>query len=35
MTFIETLLLLGIGVIIGALGMRIAWLMSIEEGEEE
>lgn len=31
MTFVETLLLLGTGVFIGGLGMRVLWLMSIEE----
>lgn len=34
MTFVETLLLLLIGVLIGGLGMRVLWLMSIEEGEQ-
>lgn len=32
--FVGTLLLLGIGVVIGGMGMRIIWLMSIEELEE-
>lgn len=29
--FVSTLLLLLVGVIIGSLGMRIIWLMSLEE----
>lgn len=32
--FIGTLFMLGMGVIIGAIGMRVIWLMSIEDNAE-
>lgn len=32
--FIGTLFMLGIGVFIGAIGMRVIWLMSIEDNAE-
>lgn len=32
--FIGTVFLLGIGVIIGSIGMRVIWLMSIEDKKE-
>ena len=33
MEFLGTLLMIGTGVFIGALGMRIIWLMSAEDKE--
>ena len=33
--FVGTLLLLGIGVVIGAIGMRVLWLMSLEDKENQ
>lgn len=32
---VGTLLLLGIGVVLGAIGMRILWLMSLEDKENQ
>ena len=33
--FVGTLLLLGIGVVIGTIGMRVLWLMSLEDKENQ